>query len=194
MLLVRQVSARRSCLFILVALALGILGVAQAAKPIRLAAAKRYAERGTARFIAQDYAGAVNEYGASLRYDPANREILADRALAQSAETDPLAAEPFFIVHNVQDALTRLQRAQGPFATAKDAAAAGIELLNEGQPVYARYSLQQATVMDPAYPDGWNYLGVDYQALAKIDPAYAAKATAAFAKRDALTPKYLKNP
>jgi tetratricopeptide (TPR) repeat protein len=156
-------STRRAIIIILVSLGLALAILHQLIQPIHRKLAERFVARGDQFFALQDFAHADNEYKEALTYDPHNQTALAHKQLANAAKTDIAIAEPFFVLYN------------------------------QGFYTYAQYSLQQAVESDPGYPEAWNYVGLNDTKLADIDPTFKEKATKAFAKRDALTPKYL-NP
>jgi tetratricopeptide (TPR) repeat protein len=186
-------SIRRAIIIILVSLGLALALLHQLIQPIHRKLAERFVTRGDQFFALQDFAHADNEYKEALTYDPHNQIALANKQLANAAKTDIAIAQPFFEAHHITDVVDRITRAKGPFTTPKDALEEGVLLYNQGFYTYAQYSLQQAVESDLSYPEAWNYVGLNDIKLADIDPIFKEKATKAFARRDALTPKYL-NP
>ena len=160
--------------------------------PIKSSLSARYLAKGDTLFVDQDYLDAVVEYSRALSYEPNNEVAAHNRQMAEAASTDVVRAKPFFEAHGVNDVLVKLAEAEVAYPTPKAALTEGVKLYTAGEFAYAQYPLQRAVHLDPSYPEAWNYLGLTYEELGKIDVEYTKMAVEVFKKRDSLTPKYIK--
>ncbi len=181
----------RVALIISCTVGIAILSSILVIKPVQQRIADRYAVRADADFVAGQYAQAQANYTKSLSYNPELESARTNRALAEQASTNPNAALSFFAQHNAVIQLGQLQEAMQQFADPKQALIEGVKLYQAGSFSYAQYPLKKATELDPQYAEAWNYLGLTYQELAKVDSSFTERATSAFAARDHLTSKYL---
>jgi Tfp pilus assembly protein PilF len=183
----------RAALIVLLAAALGVLLLLQAARPFRHIIAQRYVVRGDSAFLAQNFDGAAQEYDNALRYDASLSGIAERRSLALNAKGDIASARSFYAAHNDTEITGKIDEATQTFSDPKAALQRGVTLFVATEYSYARYPLEQAVALDPKYAEAWHYLAQEYEKLAATDHVYAAKATDAYATRDRLTSKYL-NP
>lgn len=184
------VSYRRAIIAVGVALALALLVITKIAWHVRQEVANRYLERGDIYLTQLEFSAAVDEYQKALHADPSNAEAISRLHTAEIAPVDIAQAASFYQEHRVESVISKLQEAQQPYSTVTAAVAEGVKLYSAQEAVYAQYPLERAVQLDPGYPEAWNYLGLTYQELAKIDSTYTKKAEVAFARRDALTPAY----
>ena len=185
-------SAKRTAVIFLVGVALGGLVVWQASIPIRNRIATRYVERGTTYLVAQEFSSAAKEYEKALDYNIDNQEAFTYLRLAKEGPVDIAKLKQFYQTHHVESVLDKLDLAQQSYETPKKALEAGVGFYEAHEYSFAQYPLLRAVQLDPEYPEAWHYLGLTYQELAKMDVRYQERAVQAFAKRDNLTPKYLK--
>ena len=187
-----KLSTHRAVASFVVALLLLYLGVTAVLVPIKAKLASRYLAKGDALFADQDFQDAFFQYDRALSYEPNDELAARNRQMAKAAPTDIAQAKPFFEAHGVGEVLSRLAEAQAAYVTPKAALAEGVKLYAAGEFSYAQYPLLRAVQLDPGYPEAWNYLGLTYGELGKVDGAYLQKENNAFAQRDILTPKYIK--
>jgi Tfp pilus assembly protein PilF len=187
----RSFSVRRSIVILVLALALAGVLIVEALGPVRLRVAQRYLSRGDSYLAAQEFDAASAEYDKALHYDSSLQAARDHLALAESAPTDIARLRAFYQEHGVQAVVDKLDRAQKAYTDPKEALTVGASFYEAHDFSYAQYPLLLATQLDPGYPEAWNYLGLTYQELARDNASYRAKATAAFAKRDSLTLKYI---
>lgn len=187
----KKYSALRSLLILALGLCAALLLAWQVAQPLRPALSDRYLSRGDSFLEAQDYGDARAQYAVALRYNPDNALAKAHDAIAAAMPTDPAKGEQFYLARGVQSVTNRLAAAQKQYSTPKEALQAGVTLYVGHDYGYARYPLERAVSLDPGYAEAWNYLGLNYQELAKVDASFAEKARQALAKRDSITTRYL---
>ena len=185
-------SRRRSLSILVTALVLLYVLLQAVSKPIKSRLAARYLAKGNALFVDQDYQDAVVQYTRVLSYEPNEEDAVRNKQMAEVASTDIAQAKPFFLEQGVGEVLVKLAEAQAEYPTPKAALAEGVKLYAAGQFSYAQYPLLRAVRLDPGYPEAWNYLGLTYEELGKLNTKYVKKAADAFGKRDALTPMYIK--
>ena len=184
-------SARRSVAIMLIGLALGAIVLWQALQPVRRQIAGRYVDRGDSYMENRDFDLALDEYAKAQDFDPSSSEASSRIALAKEGEVNIAALRSFFASHGKPDLVKEIDAATKTYSQPKDALEAGATLYTAQEFALARYPLEEAVMLDPGYPEAWNYLGLTYKELAFYDASYNAKAAQAFAKRDALTPNYL---
>ena len=187
-----RLTTHRAVAIFIVALSLLYLLTQAALVPLRRLLADRYLAKGNALFIDQDYQDAVKQYDKALSYEPNDELAAHNRQMAEAASTDIAQAKPFFQAQGVGDVLIRLAEAQVAYSTPKIALTEGVKLYTAREFSYAQYPLLRAVQLDPGYAEAWHYLGLTDQELGKLNGVYVGKALEAFAKRDALTPKYIK--
>jgi tetratricopeptide (TPR) repeat protein len=182
---------RVSLIFLIFALILGLIG--WKITPIFLNhISQRFDQRGDTLLLSQDYPSAVMEYQKALKYNPQDSYAKQQLVLAQSLPTDPLAGESFFTKNGDSEMVTKIQAATKAYSDPKEALQVGANLYANQDYAFAQYPLALAVKLDPGFSQAWNYLGLDYQELAKLNPLFAKKAQAAFATRDNLTVQYIK--
>ena len=162
-------------------------------KPVKLKLAERYESRGDTYFSRLQFKDAEGEYRQALQYDPQRVGSVNSLRMAQLSESDLKAGLPFFKAHNITEVVNLLNDATMPYPTPKESLEEGVKLFSVGRFAYARYPLERAVLLDPEYPEAWNYLGLTYQELAKEEPGMKGKAEEAFNKRDSLTVIYIKS-
>lgn len=180
----------RAILAISIGVVLGGVVAWQVIEPVKGTIAERFRLRGDTYLVEQNYDQAISEYQKSLHYNSQNQVASHNLQLAEQGSTDPATLKEFFSEHNQTEEVKKIEAAQTLYTNPKEALAAGVTLYEQKDFAFARYPLERAVALDPQYPEAWNYLGLDYQELAKENASFRAKAAAAWAKRDSLTPKY----
>lgn len=184
-------SPKRSCAVILIGIAiLAIIGW-QLAQPVKEAVAGRFLKRGDTYFRQLQFDEAEREYTKASGYDEDLQDAQDRKALAKEAATDIAVARELLAELGNQEAVAKIDAAQTSFDSPKEALQAGVDLYTANDFSFARYPLEQATQLDPAYPEAWHYLALTYEKLAGENAEYRAKADDARKKRDSLTANYL---
>lgn len=184
-------SRRRSLVIFIIGVTLGALVLLQLIQPVRRQLAVRYVQRGDEYMANRDFDLAQDEYAKALALDPQSQEAKTQDDLAKEGQVDIRALRSFFAGVGRNDLTAKIDQATQNFTDPKQAAEAGVSLYSQHEYSLARYPLERAVAQNPGYAEAWHYLGLTYQELGKVDGSYAIKASQAFAKRDALTSKYL---
>ncbi len=184
-------SPKRSCAVILIGMAIIAIVAWQLAQPIKSAVADRFLKRGDTYFAQLQFDNAAREYGKALGYNEDLQEAVVRKELAEEAATDIAAARDLLDQLGNQAAVIKIDTAQALFSSPKEALQAGVDFYSANEYSFARYPLEQATQLDPAYPEAWHYLSLTYEKLAGENAEYRSKAEDARKKRDSLTANYL---
>lgn len=186
-------SGQRSCVILLVAVLI-LAGLAyEAIIPLRQTIAKRYLARGDRAFAALQFADAEVEYNRALRYDRNLTTASERKEAAQVVQYDPATVRAVITELGADQFVTKLDQATASFSDAPAAYVAGVGLYEQGEYALARYPLEQAVSLDPAYPDSWHYLYLTYSKLAEVHSDFRQQAAEAKAKRDELSARWLQS-
>ncbi|CAN5126424.1 hypothetical protein BH11PAT4_BH11PAT4_0890 [soil metagenome] len=184
-------SGRRSCATIFFGLILLSLLLWQAIPPVQKLMSSRYTTRGSEQLTSLNFSEAVASFTRATSLDEGNVLARKQLLLAQAGETDISLLREYMSEHGRMDIVTKIDEATYPYATPKEALAAGIAYVLARDYVYARYPLELATSLDANYPEALHFLALTYDALAEFDASYQEKAAQVREKRDLLTPKWI---
>lgn len=184
-------SGQRSCLVIFLGLTLLALILWQAVQPVQELMSKRYTERGREQLTSLNFAKAEASFERALVLDGENIEASQLLSLAVVGETDIVKLRDYLIATGRPDVVERIDEAQSPSASPKEALARGITYVLSEEYVYARYPLEEALRLDEYYPEALHYLALTYDKLAAFDASYAEKAGELRKKRDTYSPRWI---
>lgn len=184
-------STRRTITIFFIAAALLALAAWQVIVQLQPRLAQRYIERGVTYLQSQNYDAATLEF--TKAQNSRAPEAAHWLELTNDVVTDPKVLESYWRQWHVDVVTRKLDEAAGPFASPKDALAEAIKLYSTHDAPYAQYAVDQAILMDPNYPEAWQYRYLIDTELAKQSTKYRELADQAKAKRDSLTSLYL-NP
>jgi Tfp pilus assembly protein PilF len=184
-------SKRRSCSIVLLGAVILAILAWQASKPIKEAVAERYLARGDVFMTQRKFDEAQAEYEKAIRSNTTLVKAHERQEIAAEAATDIAKARAVFSELNQTSMVEKIDQATATFTKPKEALKTGMDFYTAGEYALARYPLEQAVQLDPAYPEAWHYIALTYDQLAASNASFREKAQAAREKRDALSPQWL---
>jgi Tfp pilus assembly protein PilF len=184
-------SWRRSCAIVFIGAAILSILAWQASLPIKRSVAERYVKRGDTLVVQHKFDEAEEEYASALHYNGSSEVAAERKRLTELTSTDIAAARQLFIDLDQADIVAKIDTATAAYNKPKEALEVGVKFYEASEYSLARYPLEKATELDPAYPEAWHYLSLVYDKLAAENTDFRPRADDARAKRDALSPRWI---